>query len=1564
MSTTSYVFKSVLKNKPKIQADSLAKSTTSYVFKSVLKNKENKNKDTTIDSIYRGLKELEYNGKDGLTERTNNPVATLWTQELADKFQAVKGPKLPAKDNPENRDLYTAVFPNKELGEKGGKFIIENIYNNAGGDLENFASIYPLGLKRSQLITDEQIAIKDRYFKTISKYMGKNDYNTIIKNRENDIANAVNEEASRIRNTGEAYNDTLDAIDIFTPTRTIKSNQPFYEKYPVDNNKKVIEPQDSMLLTEIQESVVPLNSIDEIEKTNELGNQVGFYQDNFSISQYREPSGIDAFKTVIQNTFGGESPNDKTIKQLAVNVLNNVGDVIFGIGDFKNQVVDFVMTGKGGRELAENILSGYASVPELAKDLVLASLKPVANKYPENQRKFIDEAYDRWFESPLNAPLVAVGLKAGGANAKGYAKLVSNKTRDLTEYSKSALKVAKGDKDKLNVNYTTKALSENIKNPQVLQQVIDIAENKPVGSKGLKTPATKRQIEDAKTTIADLADNITQQKSLLENPNVARTMTPNQKQQMLQSIENASKIIEEQLGVLGEKGATNTIKKTYGLTEPQSKVFINFVKELGKGAKESAFRLLDTPIASAIMGRQTGSIFDESQPVPKRFEATKKFLEETNQANKIESGMNLGTFAKIKGKLAKATVDVGSEVNLIIDKAIKGAGGEESALLKAVRIEKDFINGSNTKAGLKIEQVNSAIYNQLSRKETKMLDAIILLRNESGLKKFHTDELVRLKAKRKTESSKPELRKIDEEIKRIENYQYSGGKKTATYDGVVDDALASLPSDVRGKINDLADNYFAVFREAVDELLESGLIDETSANQFKRREYMPKKYLQYIRGEKDYVIKNKRITVHDNGIKKMKTGDEGFLFNNSKLLLYDFLTSSKNRIARNNADRALDSLLKTKKGGYEGIGYRLKDNTSKVKEGYTRIEFFEGGRKKYIALEDDFASGWVVSDPVIGPRVMNAVGWLTGSKIIKATATGYNPAFAITNIARDMAFITLNEHGAYSNFLPYAYGQMMRDMAKVSRDVWKKEGRYLDYINEGGGMSFLSRPLRGDAFSGKVANAYQFTERILGKIGEYSELTTRIAFRERLIKNGLSPKEATWRARSYMDFSKGGQISRTLEVFIPYANANIQATRGMLKGMKDKRWWVKAGQLTALKYGAYKWATSSKENQEVYDRISDTQKFSNLIIPVPALRSENPNTGESKPLAIKIPLDSGQQLVGGIMEMAFAYSEKKRLPDYHYDQVAKIVGSLAPIDVGRLSPTLNVMIALNSGKRFPYKTDIYLGGEKNIEESLKTNFNEENIYKDISAFFNVSPAKMKYTSERFIARGNMYYDIGLGGYDYVRKQMSEEDLNEYDRNASKYVGIPALNAVGLRVLRDRFIAFPEDKIYTTKEKAVELDKERNSIRVEMNNELIRASLAIVNNKDNPDKQQEIYSAVVNKLEEYKEEYGQKEYQDRSDFFRKKLAENSLTLTKGLVEIAGSLTPRYRAYFLADFVARYPQDDERYKAIIKDLEKISPRNPRTGKFTGFFNDETREEFNNLMKNYYEGGVIPEPFPFKK
>jgi hypothetical protein len=150
----------------------------------------------------------------------------------------------------------------------------------------------------------------------------------------------------------------------------------------------------------------------------------------------------------------------------------------------------------------------------------------------------------------------------------------------------------------------------------------------------------------------------------------------------------------------------------------------------------------------------------------------------------------------------------------------------------------------------------------------------------------------------------------------------------------------------------------------------------------------------------------------------------------------------------------------------------------------------------------------------------------------------------------------------------------------------------------------------------------------------------------------------------------------------------------------------------------------------------------------------------------------------------------------------------------------------------------------------------------------------------------------------------------------------------------------------------------------MNNELVLAALAIVNNKDNPEKQQQIHTAVVNRLEEYRAEYGQEEYANRVKYYTEKLSKNTLTLTKGLVEIAANFTPRQRAYFLARFVTMYPQDDERYNNILNDLKKISPVNKRTGKATGFLNEETKQEFQILMDSFYENGVLSEPFPFKK
>ena len=166
MPQIKYTFKA-FSERPKAQLDVLEKThAIKYDFsKSLGIDTKPKKTNSNIDAYYDALAKLEYNGPDGLTARTNNPLGGVLTWELTQRFGATKGPPLPAGDNPENRDLFTAVFPDIETGIAAGKYLVKKIYDNAGGDVEKFASIFSMGKLPSQLIDSNEIAIKDRYVK-------------------------------------------------------------------------------------------------------------------------------------------------------------------------------------------------------------------------------------------------------------------------------------------------------------------------------------------------------------------------------------------------------------------------------------------------------------------------------------------------------------------------------------------------------------------------------------------------------------------------------------------------------------------------------------------------------------------------------------------------------------------------------------------------------------------------------------------------------------------------------------------------------------------------------------------------------------------------------------------------------------------------------------------------------------------------------------------------------------------------------------------------------------------------------------------------------------------------------------------------------------------------------------------------------------------------------------------------------------------------------------------------------------------------------------------------------
>lgn len=151
---------------------------------------------------------------------------------------------------------------------------------------------------------------------------------------------------------------------------------------------------------------------------------------------------------------------------------------------------------------------------------------------------------------------------------------------------------------------------------------------------------------------------------------------------------------------------------------------------------------------------------------------------------------------------------------------------------------------------------------------------------------------------------------------------------------------------------------------------------------------------------------------------------------------------------------------------------------------------------------------------------------------------------------------------------------------------------------------------------------------ILAWAGETSEIATRLAVRNRAIRNGLSPEEATYVARNMLDFSQGGTFAKAADNVIPYLNAAIQGTRGGFRAFKEnpKVASFKAAQLIAIGYGLAQVAATF--TPELWDSINAREKASKWIIPLPWTRKDK--EGNDRHAYIAIPKDQFQQVFAAI----------------------------------------------------------------------------------------------------------------------------------------------------------------------------------------------------------------------------------------------------------------------------------------------------------------------------------------------
>lgn len=787
----------------------------------------------------------------------------------------------------------------------------------------------------------------------------------------------------------------------------------------------------------------------------------------------------------------------------------------------------------------------------------------------------------------------------------------------------------------------------------------------------------------------------------------------------------AIKEYAKKLGV-GESltvGAPYKGKWSQYLPPPEIEAFmkkmVRDVKEQPKEAWEKWEYYSGYPVTKVV--KDAVNKIREKQKIRKRvkLEEIKEELQKTDEG-KVE-WMYMETEMKLKEKRAptfkkafegakRALVDTSGNVKKDLIKNLGSLG-------KDAVVYHDVIAGSDAKSQRMFDEAGKKIYKGLSRADGDLLDRAIQSRRTIAVSKY-----------------KPEVKHPL---------------------GLTAEEHAKFLKTVPEEINKRADLYFKEMERVLGDLKSEGLISSEAYNDLKSKgDYSPRRFIQYIDPDTTgFDAKGRKISVPDSGIKALDEGSYNVMETSSRALLTGVLTRTQARIARNRANKAAFKIAKDlpdneifKLAKVERVTKEGKQVYQKAPTGHTKIKVMIEGKARDIIMPDKYAKEWVKSDPLISQTMATIIGWISGSKILKPMATGLNPGFALTNFPRDIAHVYLVS-SEYSSFLPKFTFQIGRDFLSTAKDAWTRKGDWIDYINEGGGMSFLT-------YQGRILEKIPLLkdfEKGMGYLGETSEIWTRLALRKRAIRNGKSPQEATWEARNYLDFSQGGNVAKAMDTGIPYLNAGIQGTRGIFRALADRpvdTLW-KFAQIGTMATGLY--LANKHSNPECYDSVTDREKVNNFIITTPFKITDK--SGNKRHFYLKIAKDQGQRIVCTLFENLM----KKLLgEEVDPDQFPMALQDFLPIvPEQNIPPTLDALMGYVANKDFWTKEDIW-------KKEKRTPREEFTIYTHpalvgAGKITTLSPERLSYALSQVFTRGNIYTSLVSGGLSAIMNEMPEAD---------------------------------------------------------------------------------------------------------------------------------------------------------------------------------------------------------------
>lgn len=665
--------------------------------------------------------------------------------------------------------------------------------------------------------------------------------------------------------------------------------------------------------------------------------------------------------------------------------------------------------------------------------------------------------------------------------------------------------------------------------------------------------------------------------------------------------------------------------------------------------------------------------------------------------------------------------------------------------------------GSSALAVDKLRQMRKEVYGGLSGKEKEILDDLI----------FHTRIMDIAKYKTKRQFKELEKYTVEEAAAFLNAFQpLLGISPERAYE------LYHVRED--GSIGGRTGAYFEWMKKPLRDMLDAELISQEEFNLLNAHNYRRLKLAEIYDNRYETKVGKRPRNVYDSGVESLARGRETTIFErSSEVMALEVFNRAYGRILNNAANQ---SLLELARKDPTNPFVRVKENRGdKNPTGWNRIYVYEGGEKKPIYISPEMSKEWIISNPEMSYRISQFIRLGSLSPILRTFATGINWGFALANLPRDVMHTwfaaRVFENGKwkpiYNTNFPIFALQMGRDQASVFSDALLRRGRYTKYIEEGGGMEFMVHQgrlfQRGRHLEGPIDKMYDF----FGYFGETSELMTRLAIRERVLRRrakekGITvaeaekdpkiSKEATFAARDYMDFGQGGGVAKVLDNGIPYLNASIQGTRGLLRAFKDNpvQSVLKLSQLAAVTTGLYI-AMNKMAPKTFKDLKGNIDMQNNLCVPLGDQSGFEDEHGQMRYLYFKIPLDPGQKFFKTFFEAA---TDKWLGNEVDVGAVVNALEQVSPAGVSSLPPSISGPLGYMINKDFWLNEDIWRETDKPFSwpRSSKERIQGETpqAYIDFGELTGLSPERIRYVVEELTTNGTIWSYLLGQAYDALR----------------------------------------------------------------------------------------------------------------------------------------------------------------------------------------------------------------------